>query len=468
MAQVKPSLETLLSTSEGKSFLFLGREGLFTQEEIARFFKKYKISMTQNYEEGVVAVVEHHQLNPVEDDISNMAYDAQIPLYKLVDFEKLLSEGINDDELLMGIKLANDQGRIFRLLGNANISNTLFVKLLSMYEWNDEEEDNREDRDVIMYTLRRYISIKPNEEDLLYSYLTLRRLATEASDPKLLLALIGFPNFEFLVRGKEKVTLRETIARNENIDNEVIQKLISLRKAKVEVALASNRSVPVKVLEGFSNKNSQKLNEALATNTQISDSIFELLLSKEQSVVELLLLWQPIDRERMLLSEEKVLDTALFAILGVNEKLEDDVVAHLSKSHNLLLLEYLASNPYIHEDVLVTIYQKALDSTMIPLAKNPSVPVDKLEEMYEKYAEDHEVLTALGHNASVPVSILKALFSRNDLEINKGLATNPSLPMELLDILKVDTRLQNYLAENPIFIQEYETVLDYDKKAVQF
>jgi len=64
--------------------------------------------------------------------------------------------------------------------------------------------------------------------------------------------------------------------------------------------------------------------------------------------------------------------------------------------------------------------------------------------------------------------LLKKLFEKENFEINKGLATNPSLPMALLDILKVDTRLQNYLAENPIFIEDYETVLDYDKNAVQF
>jgi len=36
-----------------------------------------------------------------------------------------------------------------------------------MYDWHDEEDRN--DRDVISYTLRRYISIKPHEQDLLYS-----------------------------------------------------------------------------------------------------------------------------------------------------------------------------------------------------------------------------------------------------------------------------------------------------------
>jgi len=99
--------------------------------------------MTKNYEEGVVATIEHSSLNPMEEDISNDAYDAKVPSFSLEVFEKMLSNGINDDEILMGIKLSNDQDRIFRLLGNENIKEELFIKLLMMYEWHDEEEDDR-------------------------------------------------------------------------------------------------------------------------------------------------------------------------------------------------------------------------------------------------------------------------------------------------------------------------------------
>jgi hypothetical protein len=87
--------------------------------------------------------------------------------------------------------------------------------------------------------------------------------------------------------------------------------------------------------------------------------------------------------------------------------------------------------------------------------------------LYEKYDES-EIRIALAHNKSTPEAILRALFERDEFEIYKSMASNSSLPMELLDILKVDTRLQNELAENEIFVKEYEIVLDYDKKAVQF
>ncbi len=466
MAQEKPSLETLLSNSEGKSFLFLGREGIFTKDEIARFLKKDGISMTKYLEEGVVATIEHSSLNPVEEDISNDAYDVKIPSFSLEAFEKLLSEGINDDELLMGIKLSNDQDRIFRLLGNENIKEELFLKLLMMYEWHDEEEDDRNDRDTIMYTLRRYIDIKPNEADLLYSYLTLRRLATEATNTKLLLALIGFQNFEFLVRGKEKVTLRETVARNEHLDKEVISKLVSLRDKKVDVALACNPSVSLPLLQSLLVKNSEKINEALATNKNIDDEIFNTLLDKEDKVIQLLLLSQPINTERLVLIDTHGVDAKLFATIGANECLESAVIDELIGRDNEELICHLAGNDTLSVAQLENIYIKGIVPSFEYLAINPAASVEMLEMLYEKYDES-AIRIALAHNKSTPEAILRALFERDEFEIYKSMASNSSLPMELLDILKVDTRLQNELAGNEIFVKEYESVLEYDGNAIR-
>ena len=463
----KPTLAQILASSEGKKFLILGRVGLFTVDEIARFLKKHNITMTKYLEEGVVAIIEPLNLNPVEEDISNDAYDAKIPSFSLEEFEKHLSDNINDDELLMAIKLTNDQARVFRLLGNTNISEALFVKLLGMYEWNEEDEDNNQDRDTIMYTLKRYIDIKPNEADLHYSYLTLRRLSTEATNPRLLQALIGFPNFEFLIRGKEKVTLRETIARNRYLDKEIITKLVSLRDTRVDVALAANPAVELSLLKTLLAKNEEQINEALATNTNIDNEIFKTLLSKKDKVVQLLLLSQSIDVERLSLVDAEALDDTLFFTIGANEQLESDVIEMLITLEDEALLCHLAQNATLHPNQLEAIEAKGLEATVACLAMNPVTPVALLEKFYKAYETD-AVRKALAQNTSIPESILRALFALDDLEIQRSMASNASIPLDILDILKVDTRLQNELAKNPILIKGYETVLDYDKKAVQF
>jgi len=463
----KQTLPELLESSQDKKFLFLGREGLFTQDEIARFLKKYNITTTKNLEDDVVVTIEPLNLNPVEEDISNDAYDRKIPSFSLDTFEKYLSDGINDDELLMAIKLTNDQERVFRLLGNENISEELFIKLLMMYQWNEADEDNNQDRDTIMYTLKRYIDIKPNEADLHYSYLTLRRLATEATNAKLLLALIGFQNFEFLIRGKEKVTLRETIARNEYLDKEVITKLVSTREKKVNVALACNPVVELSLLQILLAKEDEKINEALATNQNIDDDIVKTLLTKEDKVVQLLLLSQKINTERLGFVDAQVLEDDLFATIGANEHLDAEVIDALITRENNTLLCNLSQNRTLSAKQLEAIYAKGLGATVVCLAVNSMTPVVLLEQFYKEY-EDDDIRRALAHNPSTPQPLLRALFALDDLEIQRSMASNASIPLDILDILKVDTRLQNELAENPILIKGYETVLDYDKNAVQF
>ena len=463
----KQTLLELLESSPDKKFLFLGRVGLFTQDEIARFLKKYDITTTKNLEENVVATIEPLNLNPVEEDISNDAYERKIPSFSLDEFEKLLSKGINDDELLMAIKLTNDQDRVFRLLGNENISEALFVKLLMMYEWNEADEDNNQDRDTIMYTLKRYIDIKPNEADLHYSYLTLRRLATEATNPRLLQALIGFPNFDFLIRGKEKVTLRETIARNVYLDKEVITKLVSLRDKKVDVALACNRAADLSLLQTLLAKEDTDIQEALATNISIDNVLFEELLKKEDIIVQLLLWYQPIDSVRLSLVDAQALKDELFATIGANEHLENDVINTLIGRENEALISYLASNDTLTHAQLEKIYEKGMKDTFQFLAINPASSVQMLEMLYTMY-DEAEIHLALATNKTTPEKILRELYDRGEFEIYRCMASNASIPLDILDILKVDTRLQNELSGNPILIKGYETVLDYDKKAVQF
>jgi len=463
MINEKQTLKQLLANGTGGKILLLGKEGVFTTEEITRFLKPYHITTTKYLEEGVIGAVEHHRLNPVEEDISNDVYERNLPQYKLAEFEELMSQEIDDDSLLMAIKLGNDQDRLLRLLGNEHLDDTLFVKLLKLYRFNEEDEDNRQDRDVIMYTLRRYIQIKPNEEDLLYSYLTLRRLATEAEDPDLLDALMGFPNFTFLIRGKEKVTLKETVARNPHINEAVIRKLLALREKRIDIALAGNSNVPIEILKHLISKDNETTEMALAVNPGIDNEIFGALLKQSDRVVSLLLIHQRIDTVRLEQIRSAQLDPELFAVVGSNEKLENDVLASLFANADENLLEALSGNKTVAPAILEEIYQKDDARYYLYLSQNPSTPVWILEAIYEEYRDEETISAALAYNPATPEKILRELFNRDHFEINRGLATNASLPPELLDILKVDTRLQNDLAKNERLAESYESVLNQNK-----
>lgn len=453
----KQDLKALLEEAEGKKILFLGKEGIFTTQEVERFLKKYKVTRVKAIEEGVVASIEHHSLNPVEEMISEDAYTLKIPAYRLEEFEQLLSDGINDDELLMAIKLSNDQARVLRMIQNPDISDALFVKLLEMYQWHEEEEDNNDDRSVVIATLTRYIDITPAERDQLYSTLTLKRLVREATDPRLLHALIGFPNYEFKQKEHRTTSLYEVIATSGHIDGEVIKRLLSLRNPKVDMYLAANPVVPLEQLKKFSLGEEKSIHEALAANETIDDVLFEMLLDKEKDVVKLLLWYQPISAERYRMIAGKITDPELFAELGKNLQIDRAVIEELLESGNITLLEKLAANRSISSAALQALYSKQINTIFYPLAGNPNLPVEIIESFYANDTNDLNMMHQVASNPNTPEKILRELYARDELEINKGLAANPATPIEILDVLKIDTRLRNALTQNEVFIEHHNT-----------
>ena len=449
----KIPLGLFLKENSGKSLLFLGRESLFTHQEMQRFLKPYGIVITQNPEENVVAVVEHHRLNPLEEDLSCEAYNRGLPLYKLSDFERLMSHEIEDDQLLMILRLGNDQERVRRLIANEHIGDGLFLKLLEIYEWSEEsDEDSNEDRGVVMATLRRFLDYKPNEEDLLYSSLTLKRLAVDTADAGLLHALLSFPNYRFMQKGKQWIRLREVIATNRAIDEASIRKLLRFREERVLFYLAANRSLPLEVLRELSERNLPDVDEALASNPSIDDALFVKLLDIGGSAAEILLHYQPVDMVRLEIISRREIEAERYALLGGNRNLVPEVAAELiEKRDNRMLIEALAANPALSGEILRRLFDRGGEDLLPLLAGNRSLSSDLLEIIYEEHREKTDILSALAGNTSTPESILRRLFELECFEINEALAANESLPLELLNILKIDTRLRNALTSNRRF-----------------
>jgi hypothetical protein len=281
-------------------------------------------------------------------------------------------------------------------------------------------------------------------------------LATEASDPKMLMALIGFPNFSFLVRGKGNVTLRETIARNKYVDKEVITKLISLRDEKVDASLAGNLTVPLNILEIFAKKDSLGIEKSLASNRNINDNIFATLLGKDEAVLALLFWWQPLDEKRMTIIEGYNFGHELFATIGANENLSTEVVNSLIQKDDVMLLCNLSSNSTLSSKSLETLYKRQISEIYTALATNPNLFVEILQSLYDTFRKELEIMSSIASNSATPEPILRELFERDELEINKGLASNEATPLELLDILKIDTRVQNALTKNKVFIEHHQ------------
>jgi len=446
----KKTLPYLLENASGKAFLFLGREGSFSDGEIERFLKKYHITLTRSLLDDVVATIEPYGLNPLEEMVSQEAYERGIPSFGLNLFERVLSESLSEKSLLMAVKLNSDQARIVRLLKNEHLSDAFFIELLCLYVWS-QEEDSAEDRDVIMATLRRFIEIKPNEEDLLYSALTLNRLASNTTNPRLLEALLAFPEIRFLQRGKHYIRLKEVIATNPFIDEVVVEKLMALNEEGVWIALASNEALLISQLWRLEGR-TPRVNEALASNPQIDTSLFlKLLESPTKEVVEMLLRYQPLSLEQYN-DLEPFLEEEMFSFLGANEHLDEAVVEVLLQKSHTSLIEALCANSQLSLKRLNALEQHPLAS-WVALAKNSALSTKSLRKIEEEHGTEEEVSVALASNPSTPIDILEKIYTqKQDFKHLEALASNPTTPIEILNILKIDTRLRHALTHNERFV----------------
>jgi hypothetical protein len=147
-----------------------------------------------------------------------------------------------------------------------------------------------------------------------------------------------------------------------------------------------------------------------------------------------------------------VTDENLLAYLGDNANIDDEVIVALLDSKSLPLLINLAGNDALDEKYLVNLFDKGIFETYEYLAINKSTPSHILEKLYQNYGNEKAIQIALAYNTSTPVKMLTALYELDDFEITQGIASNASVPLEILNILKIDTRLRNELTANETFV----------------
>ena len=459
------NLHERLETLRGKRAIIIGKPTSFTREELARYLKKEAdITLEDTLTPETAIAFEAPKLNPVEEMQSEEAYEAGVTLLKLAELEKAVAKSLKPDAVLMSIKLTNDQARIYRLLGNAHIEDALFLRLLKAYEWGEIDDDLREDRDVVTYTLRRFLKVRPTEEDLLTTYLSLRRLATQTDNAELLDALAYFPDYDFSVRGKARVSLYETVAANPHIAQNTVERLLALRRGEIYRALAGNASVSHEIRRRLFGLDDAEVDKALAHNRAIDDALFEALLQRgNEETAALLAVRQPIDTARYEMLRRYVTDSALLALTGANESIDTALADKLSREGDEATARHLAQNPTVTTAQLKRLYDRFGDRLREAMAVNPHTPAELLETWFAQSDKRDALAAALAQNPALDAAKLDELYAKGDYEVHKALATNPSCTDMLLDQLKLDSRLQPYLAQNEKLIRSYEAVLNQQK-----
>ncbi len=441
-------IEEAFNNAKGKSILFLGRLKNFTEDEVKIFLKQYEADFTDTFDENVAVVVESTMLNPPEEEVSYEVYKQKIPTFRLEVFEKLYAQKVTPDSLLMSLKLSNDQSRIIRLLKNEAFEKSLYLKLFKLYDWQGQEvHESDENRDVTTTFVKRFYNPEQfMDPAMIYSPITLMTIVAESEDAEVLEAMLSMPHYEIKISKGERrpKTLKEMIALNPHANEETLKQLSRFNNLDIDYFLVQNDTLSASLQEKIYQRANRDIKLMLTQNANLTEKLFDALLEEDDEVVQYLLVYQKMTKERY----EKAKESTQLEVIGENEAIEE-ILEELLACDNLLLQRHLASNETVGSDALEKIYARYLDKVVVDLSSNPNLPSIMIETFAKK--NEKEIDVALAANPSTPKEILIGYFDQADDALNLALASNEALPIEYLQQLQLDSTLMNTLAKNKTF-----------------
>ncbi len=419
-----------------------------TIEEIEPFLEEFNLKITKVLDESVKAVIESTMIHPLEEEVSYEAYKKGIKSFKLEEFEAFYTKNISPNSLLMSLKLSNNQDKIVRTLKNESLEDSLYLKVLKLYDWMGEGiYDNDENRDVTLTFIKRFFKVDHFlDPATIYSPITFANIISDSKNPDLLDTVLSLPNYEFKVSKSEfkrAKNIRELVANNPHANEQTLKRLLNLMSEDIDYFLAQNPSITPQMQKDIFQRAKKENLTMLSINENLSDEIFEKLL-KDDEIAPTLLAFAKIDRKRYSLAKNE----PHFFNIAQNETIEefiDDLIDINDEKIDFLL----ASNPITPTTTLKLLYDRHKEKIASPISSNPNLSNELIQKLY--LLQQKEVDLNLAQNRSTPKEILEEYFKRQDHDLNLSLALNSSTPLALLQQLQLDNRMMNNLSKNETF-----------------
>jgi len=399
-----------LQNLENKTILMLGKTRAFSEDEFLSQLRFHKINVVRELDESVSYMLEGRMMTPYEQNLSDELYEKKKYEFLKIDvFEKLLADELDNDTLLMSLKLSNDKTRLKSFIQNQMINDSLFFKLLKMYSWQGEDFfENDDNRDVSAALISRFYENIERNHNVQYATTGIYHLIAQTQDEKLLEAIANL----------EPVKFHE----------------------KIKKALASHPNTPKSVLKMFLKKNDTQAKEAMAYNPNLDKFLIKELLKSEEAAA--------------ILARNVKLDDELFkmledfkTILALNESLTPQMQTRLFKLDDSEINLALAQNSSIDSGMVLALLAKNDDSLNAAIYENSATAFEILQEAYLR----SENYLALAKNPATPQNLLEAMFHSGDVEILEALAKNENTPVSVLYQLQLDSRFERAVKTNAAF-----------------
>ena len=431
-----------------KTVLLFGKSRAFDAETFKTQLQAHNINLTTDFNDEVALIIEGRMINPLEQEKLERHYKIkQTPIVRLEQFEKLLSQTIKAETLLMSLKLSGDQSRLLGFLTNPYIDNALFLRLLKLYDWQHEGFFDRDDnRNVTAALIERFYENIERNHNVQYANMGIMHLLTQTRDTTLVQSISSLEPIQTALReGSDRSTykiLRE-IAHHEQTPPRIQKQFIHYGDNALRAIIAQRDESTAALQKALLDLNKETINLTLACNANLYDSIAEELYTHE--------VYRPY------LAANKRMDSIWFErlanfpeTLAANETLTQTMQLQLLKTGDESVWVALASNASLR--IADALHQKMQASVDSALALNKATP----PELLKIFAKDMHLHSALAANSNVATSTLLVLGKSSDITVLSALAQNPSTPIELLYQFQLDRRLERFVMSNPRFSEHIQ------------
>jgi len=393
---------------ENENIFFTGRTNRIDLEELEKYLMQKGAVLTDCIEKANIVIKGKYTPLTIEDELYELSKTC-IDIIEIDTLEEEFSKNLDIDSILLAIKISKNQERLIKLLNNEFFSDEIFIKLLKLYDFKDEDiYDTDENRDVCTKIAERFCSLVETNHNIQYSPIGVYYTALEAQDSKLLEVIYNMPNYSISdknAQDDQPISLKEVVALNPNSSKTMHLQIIKNNNINELRFLALNDSISPMIQKKLYEKNIKEVNISLIKAGNFDNELIEEFLKDETLRKELL----------------KVVD------------LNDELFERIYKDLDDISIIYLSSNPSLNINMIESIFSKNIDNANINLLKNKNCSNDKIEDFFNKNDKVYNI--SIAHNESISKEQFEKLYALEDFDVNISLASNISSPKDILTSL---------------------------------
>jgi hypothetical protein len=431
-----------LENIKDQKIYLLGKSRSFDTDEFFYQLHENGIIIEKNYNDTCKLIVEGRLMTPYEQNEFDAFYEMGLKerFCTIDELEKVLIENIDEDVLLMSLKLSHDKERLLSYIKNSQINNQLFLKLIALYDWQNEGFfENDQNRDVSASLISRFYENIERNHNVQYATLGLMHLVEQSRDPALIEAIA---NLEPLKKGEADASLYPifvSLAKNSACVDGVLKVLLKKDILELKSIIASREGLSQNLQNLLYNLHDEKVCRLLSENRELSHGLVEKLKENHADSIA----------KNILLDEEMFrgfADTHLL-FLASNSSLTPSMQKEVLNLGDKEVLRALCANISLERSIAQQIWEmEDGDLQDVLLGVQPLC-----EEYFYEVSSNKRFHLSLAKNANTPVKILEQLSKESDFELLKALCQNSATPISILYELRLDRRLERIVAENENF-----------------